>query len=160
MFHSACGWPHTTSTITSRLCGVPWLEGAIGMGKASGRAFASDQKLVHGAGTLPHMTSAITLSGGFELQTPIFYALRYDIRFGNRVQLGLSASVLENIFVAEMHSMFNVLKTVRCSDFFSLYLNPTYVYFKDFFLADWKLILLAPGVAYEHRCGKSRRVGF
>ena len=56
------------------------------------QAFASDQKLVHGAGTLPHLTSAFTLSVGGEMPTPLVYALRYDIGLGNRVQLGLSGS--------------------------------------------------------------------
>ena len=55
-------------------------------------AFASDQNLTHGAGTLPHLTGAGTVSVGIEYPTPILYAFRYDIGLGNRVQLGIAAS--------------------------------------------------------------------
>ncbi len=45
----------------------------------SGAIFASDQKLVNGAGTLPHLTSAVTLNSGIEMPSPILSALQFDI---------------------------------------------------------------------------------
>jgi hypothetical protein len=127
----------------------------------SGQAFASDRKLVHGAGTLPHLTSAFTLSAGFEMPTPIIYALRYDIGLGNRVQLGVSSSVLFLINTVEVHSMFNVLKSASDRDFVSLYLNPSFADLNNPFSMsrNKNIFLLAPGVAYEHRFGRKRNVG-
>jgi hypothetical protein len=127
-------------------------------------ALASDQKLVHGAGTLPHLTSAITVSGGFELSTPLLYAIRYDIGLGNRVQLGLSASLLMVMNVVEMHSMFNILKSEYDSDFLSLYINPTIFHSYNIllpFLNAYSIgsIFLKAGIAYEHRFGAERHVG-
>lgn len=127
------------------------------------QAFASDQKLTHGAGTLPHLTSAFTLSVGGEMPTPLVYALRYDIGLGNRVQLGLSGSWFLGITAVEIHSMFNVLKPDSDRDFLSLYLNPGFINISGFIfeLPDVNLatFLLAPGVAYEHRFGDRRRIG-
>ena len=130
------------------------------------QAIASDQKLVHGAGTLPHLTSAFTLSGGVEMPTPIFYALQYDIGLGNRVQLGLSASILImfwGITAVEIHSMFNVLKSDSDRDFFSFYLNPGFIKWSGFLLelldVNLTMFFLTPGVAYEHRFGDRRRIG-
>lgn len=129
------------------------------------QAIASDQKFVHGAGTLPHLTSAFTLSVGGEIPTPMFYALRYDIGLGNRVQLGLSGSILIfwGITAVEIHSMFNVLKSAGDRDFLSLYLNPGFINMSGLFaeLLDLNLtgFLLTPGVAYEHRFGNRRRIG-
>jgi hypothetical protein len=88
-------------------------------------AFASDQKLAHGAGTLPHLTRAFAFEWGFEFPTPLPLALRFDIGLGNRVQLGFSFGGFPFVVHSvEIHSMFNILKTARDSDFFSLYLNP------------------------------------
>jgi hypothetical protein len=131
---------------------------------------ASDQKLAHGAGTLPHLTSAITLELGAQIPMPALYSLRYDIGLGNRVQLGLStcffpSSEEDSYFSVEIHSMFNVLKNSRESDFFSLYLNPSIINMRsspDFFnpsYTDYHLLLLNPGIAYEHRFGSKRRNG-
>jgi hypothetical protein len=117
--------------------------------------FASDQKLAHGAGTLPHLTSAVTLSGGGEIPTPVFYALRYDIGLGNRVQLGIAASVIGYINSAEIHSMFNVFKTAHDSNFISLYLNPGILNVMD----DTTYFGFRTGVAYEHRFGNQRHIG-
>jgi hypothetical protein len=140
----------------------------MGMGR---QIYASDQKLAHGAGTLPHLTSAATLSVGFEMPTPIVYALRYDIGLGNRVQLGISASAAPFWFLGfgmmfgiEVHSMFNVLKTSSDSDFLSLYVNPGIVILNDFFAVligpnNMTLFLVRPGIAYEHRFGSNRRIG-
>jgi hypothetical protein len=130
-------------------------------------ALASDQKLAHGAGTLPHLTSAVTVSMGAEIPTPIIYAFRYDIGLGNRVQLGLATSVywvLGLMIGVEVHSMFNVLKTSSDSDFLSLYLNPG-IFIIDDFLPELfgpnniTLFLVRPGVAYEHRFGDKRSLG-
>ncbi len=119
----------------------------------SGQTLASDQKLAHGAGTLPHRTNAITLSVGLEIPTPIGYALQYDIGLGNRVQLGLSVSVWGFFNPIEINSMFNVLKTANDSDFLSLYLNPS-------FGIGWPaFIVLRTGIAYEHRFGDKRQFG-
>ncbi len=128
------------------------------------QAFASDQKLVHGAGTLPHLTSAFTLSLGAEIPTPLYYALRYDIGLGNRVQLGLSGSMIPiGITAVQIHSTFNVLKSADDRDFLSLYLNPGFINISGFLseLLDinWNIFLLEPGVAYEHRFGDRRRIG-
>jgi hypothetical protein len=130
----------------------------------SGHAFASDQKLVHGAGTLPHLNSAFTLSAGFEMPTPMIYSLRYDIGLGNRVQLGISGSVLLFMNAVEIHSMFNVLKSASDRDFLSLYFNPSFQnlnhpLFELMLGRTMNIFLLAPGVAYEHRFGKKRNVG-
>ena len=126
-------------------------------------ALASDQKLAHGAGTLPHLTSAVTVSGGVEIPTPIVYALRYDIGLGNRVQLGLAASAMVGVgwmIGVEVHSMVNFLKTASDSDFLSFYLNPGLFILDDFlFIDNMTLFLVRPGVAYEHRFGDKRRVG-
>ncbi len=119
----------------------------------SGYAFSSDQKLAHGAGTLPHLISTITLSVGLEVPTPMGYALHYDIGLGNRVQLGLSVSAWGVSNFIEINSMFNVLKTTNDSDFLSLYLNPSFV-------IGWLAsISLRAGIAYEHRFGDVRRFG-
>lgn len=135
------------------------------------QAFASDQKLVHGAGTLPHLTSAVTLNIGGEFPTPIIYDLQYDIGLGNRVQLGLSATALlfwiygsGNMFGIEVHSMFNVLKSDRDSDFLSLYLNPGIFIINDLFVAllgpsNLTFFFARPGIAYEHRFGDNRHIG-
>ncbi len=128
------------------------------------QAFASDQKLVHGAGTLPHLTSAFTLSLGFEMPTPLYYALRYDIGLGNRVQLGLSGSRILGITAVEIHSTFNVLKSADDRDFLSLYLNPGFISMCGLLaeLLDYNnffIYLLTPGAAYEHRFGDMRRIG-
>jgi len=122
----------------------------------SGQAIASDQKLAHGAGTLPHLTRAFTLSLGLEFPTPVLYALQYDIGLGNRVQLGFSASVLLAAAI-EINSMFNVLKTANDSDFLSLYFNPGIyiVLFYGVFVTP----TLRTGIAYEHRFGDNRRFG-
>ena len=126
-------------------------------------AFASDQKLVHGAGTLPHLTSAVTVSGGVEIPTPIMYALRYDIGLGNRVQLGLAASVLGGngwMIGVEVPSMVNILKTASDSDFLSFYINPGLFILDDFlFIDNLTLFLVRPGVAYEHRFGDKHPIG-
>jgi len=128
-------------------------------------ARASDQNLVHGAGTLPNLTSAITLSMGFEFPTPCIYAVRYDIGLGNRVQLGLSASVLGSMNAVEIHSMFNILKSANDSDFLSLYVNPSIFHMDNFipipFIGEYSLVFsfLKSGVAYEHRFGAERRIG-
>jgi hypothetical protein len=124
---------------------------------------ASDQKLVHGAGTLPHLTSAITLSLGYEFPTPFIYAIRYDIGLGNCVQLGLSASLSGLVNTVDMHSMFNILKTENDSDFLSLYINPT-IYQTNIFIPFLNIyrsnaILINSGIAYEHRFGAERRIG-
>ena len=119
----------------------------------SGQTLASDQKLAHGAGTLPHLNGAITLSVGLELPTPMGYALQYDRGFGNRVQLGLSVSAWGVMNMIEINSMFNVLKTANDSDFLSLYLNPSLAF-------GWVVnVFLRAGIAYEHRFGDVRRFG-
>jgi hypothetical protein len=119
----------------------------------SGRILASDQKLVCGAGTLPHLTSAITLSLGVEQHSPFPYALQYDIGLGNRVQLGISAYY--HVFAdVEIISMFNVLKTPDDRDFFSLYFNPNLVYAVGEFIPEF-----STGIALEHRFGDKRRFG-
>ncbi|UCB46856.1 MAG: hypothetical protein JSV25_05395 [Spirochaetota bacterium] len=128
------------------------------------QALASDQKLVHGAGTLPHLTSAITVSGGFEIPTLLIYAIRYDIGLGNRVQLGLSASLLGVVNAVEMHSMLNIIKTESDSDFLSIYINPTISHMYNVFLPFLNVyslgsIFLKSGVAYEHRFGAERHIG-
>jgi hypothetical protein len=104
-------------------------------------ALASDQKLVHGAGTLPHLTSAITLSVGAEMPTP--------------VQLGIAASVTWIFNSVEIHSMFNVFNTARDSDFLSLYLNPGILNAKG----DDTYFGFRTGIAYEHRFGNQRHIG-
>ena len=127
------------------------------------QAFASDQKLAHGAGTLPHLTSAFTLSLGLEMPMPLYYALRYDIGLGNRVQLGVSGSRFWGITAVEIHSMFNVLKPAGDRDFLSLYLNPGFIDMSGLLaelLGDnLVMFFLIPGAAYEHRFGDSRRIG-
>jgi len=134
------------------------------------QALASDQKLAHGAGTLPHLTSALTLSLGFQILTPQLYSLQYDIGLGNSVQLGLSTCTWPSTLLVEIHSMFNVLKTANDSDFLSLYLNPgigstgigpLYVapdLYNDSY-TDYRYLGFSFGVAYEHRFGSKRRVG-
>lgn len=125
----------------------------------SGQAFASDQKLAHGAGTLPHLTSAITLIGGLEIPTPFLYAFRYDVGLGNRAQLGLSISLLGFLYTFEIHSMFNILKTDNDTDFFSVFLNPGIFYMREI-IFDTAFIFLKPGFAYEHRFEEKHRFGF
>ncbi|UCB45157.1 MAG: hypothetical protein JSV25_13215, partial [Spirochaetota bacterium] len=93
------------------------------------------------------------------------YAIRYDIGLGNRVQLGLSASTLLMINAVEIHSMFNILKTEHDSDFLSLYINPTIFHMYNIFipfLNEYSLvaIFLKSGIAYEHRFGTERHIGF
>jgi hypothetical protein len=128
-------------------------------------ATASDQNLVHGAGTLPHLTSAVTLSIGAEFPAPLIYAVRYDIGLGNRVQLGISASALGVMNALEIHSMFNILKTESESDFLSLYVNPSIFHMDNFipipFIGEYSLVFsfLKSGVAYEHRFGAERNIG-
>ena len=130
------------------------------------QTLASDQKLAHGAGTLPHLTSALTLSLGFQILTPYLYSLQYDIGLGNRVQLGLSTSIWPSTLLVDIHSMFNVLKTAKDSDFLSLYLNPCiggssigriYAYYISHI--DYRYLGCSSGVAYEHRFGSKRHFG-
>ena len=122
----------------------------------SRQIFASDQKLAHGAGTLPHLTHTFTLSLGLENPTPLLYALQYDIGLGTRVQLGFLASVLVFINTIEINSMFNVLKTANDSDFLSLYFNPG---INIVVLYGFGILTLRTGIAYEHRFGDKRRFG-
>jgi hypothetical protein len=133
------------------------------------QALASDQKLAHGAGTLPHLTSAITLSLGAQEPTPYGYSLRYDIGLGNRVQMGLSTMYSSRYsFSVEIHSMFNVFKTDRDSDFLSLYINPSITrrrigtYYVSYYGApytSYRYFGLNSGIVYEHRFGSKRRIG-
>jgi hypothetical protein len=133
------------------------------------QALASDQKLAHGAGTLPHLTNAITLSLGAQEPTPYGYSLRYDIGLGKRVQLGLSTMYFSrSSFSVEIHSMFNALQTDSDSNFISLYFNPSitrrrvgtdYWYYYGAPYTNYCYSCLNTGVTYEHRFGSKRRIG-
>lgn len=122
-------------------------------------ALASDQQLVHGAGTLPNRTTAFTLGLGLEIPIPILYSLQYDIGLGNNIQLGLSVTLFVSGGI-EIHSMFNIFKTANDSDFLSLYLDPSII-------NRWSpsgrgvdiYFLTNSGIAYEHRFGSNRRIG-
>jgi hypothetical protein len=84
------------------------------------QAVASDQKLTHGAGTLPHLTSAITLNLALQVPIPIGYSLRCHVGFGGRGQIGLSGWIFPHLVTfsaAEIHFVFIVLKPARDSDF-------------------------------------------
>ena len=127
----------------------------------SGQAFASNQKLVHGAGTLPHLNLTLSLELGYATPTPIGVALRIDMGIGNRVQLGISESMWVFFNGVEIHSLFNVLKTPNDSDFLSIYFN------LGLTLNGWLFntnryydgYSIRPGLAYEHRFGKERSMG-
>jgi hypothetical protein len=122
-----------------------------------GQARGSDQKLVHGAGTLPHLTSAVTLSAGLVIPQPSIYALGYNIGLGNRVQLGLFACILGIYNTIEINSLFNVLKTANDANFLSLYFNPNISQILIF--DNFTSFTLRTGIAYEHRFGDKRRIG-
>jgi hypothetical protein len=131
------------------------------------QTFASDQKLPHGAGTLPHLTSAITVGVGIEFPVPAAYEFQYDIGLGNRVQLGLAASAIWYLgwmVGMEALSMFNVYKNSSETRFFSFYFNPGFFIIKDIFdfligPNNVTLFMVRPGIAYERRFGKDHNIG-
>ena len=116
----------------------------------SEQALASDQRLAHGAGTLPHLNLTLSMEAGRALPTPAWGGLRIDMGIGNRVQLGISESLWFFENGIEIHLLFNILKTYNDSDFLSIYLNPGY-YMGDGFLSFSEAYIIRPGIAYEHR---------
>lgn len=129
-------------------------------------SFASGQKLVNGAGTIPSKSVGISFNGGLEVPEPFFYGLRFDFGIGDRIQLGFGGSITGIINTGAVYSMFNVWKSGSESDFLSFYLNPFVVNLSGAgFDGDSgdsgfvNVILVQPGVAYEHRFGQNRNLG-
>jgi hypothetical protein len=93
------------------------------------------------------------------------YSLRYDFGLGDRIQIGLSNWLwTPPITAAEVHFLFNFLKTAKESDFLSIYLNPNIgdwglIYYSDFSDTSYTYLGLNSGVAYEHRFGSKRPIG-
>lgn len=127
--------------------------------------FASDQKLVNGAGTLNSTTTAFSLNLGLDVPEPLLYGVRFDFGIGDRVQLGLSGAFFFVFNTLGLNTMVNVFKTQNDSDFISIYFNPSVLHLANFAVEEdesvvniWAL-LLRPGLAYEHRFGAERRTG-
>ena len=125
----------------------------------SEQALASDQRLAHGAGTLPHLNLTLSMEAGRALPTPVLGGLRIDMGFGNRFQLGISESFWFFENGIEIHLLFNVFKTYNDSDFLSIYLNPGYYTGLEGFLSFRTASIIRLGIAYEHRFWKERRMG-
>jgi len=129
----------------------------------AGQSFASDQKLVFGAGTIPSRDVAVSLDLGIQLPEPLLYGVRADFGIGDRVQLGIGGTYWGIFAGGGLYSTFNILRNKSKRDFLSLYFNPGFIYARSLLFSEDPndshvfLFYLRPGAAYEHRFGEERR---
>lgn len=127
--------------------------------------FASNQKLMNGAGTMPSGLVGLSFDLGLDVPEPIFYGVRADFGLGDRVQLGVGGSFFVAANSFGVFSLFNVAKSKAEDHFLSFYLNPSVLHFSNLFAEEDAgtthifIFLLNPGVAYEHRFGLEKKSG-
>lgn len=138
----------------------------IALLSSTSSALASGQRLVHGAGTIPSGSIALSLDLGLDLPEPFLYGVRLDFGVGDRVQLGVGTTAIGVINLVGIYSTFNVFKSENESDFISLYLIPSLIHvtgslFEEDAGGSGNVVLffVKPGIAYEHRFGDERRTG-
>lgn len=127
--------------------------------------YASGQKLVNGAGTIPSRTFAFGFDMGYTLPEPLLFGMRLDAGVGDRFQIGIGGSVWGVVNAFGINTTSNIIKDADDTHFLSLYLNPYFLHFSNIFFdeegTDTKVMVffLQPGLAYEYRFGENHNTG-
>lgn len=128
------------------LCSLP------GLGQAA------EARLVHGAGTLPQRSWAVSLNTGLDYGELLIYTVKGDYGVTDRLQVGLSGGYFLVTGSASLPVTYNVLRSADESHFLSVQTAPGYVWF-NLLAADLKAFRIDPTLAYEFRFGAERRGG-
>lgn len=119
---------------------------------------ATEAKLVHGAGTLPQRSWAISLNTGVDYGELIGYTVQGDYGVTDRLQVGLSGGYFFVMGTAGIPVTFNVFRSADDTHHLSVHAAPGYLWF-HFFSAELKAFRIDPTLAYEFRFGAARRGG-